>query len=330
MKRETMRDWLASLDKSDRYPIWIISYNRAGKAPFLDRVQKEWDRPGDVNVVVRASQAEDYRSAYPGVTLHALPDEHINNVGKARWAAAELAYSSGDEIIIMMDDDILNTRFLFERAMVRGPNKGKPCSGHNTLEDEEILPDLEERVLNGFTYVCRRVLADNPKAVLGAMIKQHMSFDVKNQETMYLLNGGVTPRAVMVWHLGRMKENGIALNTERFGPHGDDIGMVAEVLKHGGDCWSVPSFVFEHWPESINIKNSVVRSAETKPELHAFEWESLQMYPIKDYLRIKRSIIDGSFEWGDVNWSKYHRLHGSEMKRVHWDEEEILRETYGI
>lgn len=325
MKRDEMIEYLAGLDKAERFPIWVISYNRAGTAPLLEKA-KSWERQHDINIVVRDSQRKAYQEAYPAMTVYGVEDDKIDCVGKARWMAAELAQGFGDDEILMFDDDVLSLRFLFERAFMRGPNKGKPCSGHSTLDDLEYLRDLEERVLSGMTDVARRVFAAHPKALIGGNIKQHMSFDVRNQETMYILNGGVTPRQAMVWNVGRMHDMGVSLNTERFGIHGDDIGIVAEVLAAGGDCFAMPSFAYEHWPESINIRTSVVRNADTKKALHEFEWESLQQYPIRDYLRTKRSIIDGSFEWADVNWVRLAKLRNEPTLRVGWVSAEKLAE----
>jgi len=313
-----MTSWLSGLDPEDRYPIWVISYQRAGTAPLLNMATK-WGRQHDINIVVRESQREAYEAAYPRMNVHALPDDSIDCVGKARWAAASLAYALGEEAILMMDDDVLSLRFLFQREFFRGKNVGKECSGHSTLDDLEVLPDLAERVLLGMSAVARDVFAEHPKAMLGGAIKQHMSFDYRNHRTKYVLNGGVTPRQVMVWHVDRMFENGVALNLERFGLHGDDIGIVAEILKAGGDCFAMPSFGYVHWPEAINIKTSVVRNADNAKALHEFEWEALQMYPIRDYLRVKRSIVDGSFEWADVNWNRLGRLRNRPTIRFSWD-----------
>lgn len=321
MKREEIRSWLSGLDLDDRLPLWVISYNRAGKAPLLDALHGG-SKTDDINVVVRKSQGDDYRRAYPKFQIYALPDEAIRNVGRARWAAAELAYGLGEDEILMADDDLNSLHFLFERTMVRGKNAGAPCSGHSTKEDEAALDDLPNRVLAGLGAVAREVFAVEPRAVLGSAIRRNMCFAVQNHRTKYLRNGGATPRALAAWNLARMDELGIELNVDLFGEHGDDIGLVAEVLAKGGDCFSMPSFAYGHWAESENIELSVIRTRETAPKLHRDEYAALQTYPIRDYLREKRSILDGSYEWGEVDWRKYGKLTGRPMKRVLWPSDE--------
>lgn len=317
MKRDEMRDWLLSLDKGDRLPMWVISYNRAGTAPLLEKM-RTWERTDDINVVVRNEQVKDYQGAYPNLTIHGLPASQIGNCGSARWGAADLAYAFGEDMVLMFDDDVLQLRWLFERPIMRGPNAGQPASGHCTKEDLEFVPDSEERVATGIGEVAREVFAAEPNTVVGGMLKQHMSFSPKNQETKYVVNGGVTPRQAMAWHLDRLYENGIRLDLEKFGVHGEDIGLMAEILAAGFDAFGMPSFVYEHWPESVNINMSMIRNAENAASLHAQEWEALQEYPIVDYLRVKRSILTGEYEWGDVDWVKLNKLRRTQTRRVLW------------
>lgn len=329
MNREEMTAHLAGLSTADRYPIWIISYNRAGSAPTLDSISASWERTDDVNVVVRQSQAAAYRAAYPRLQVHALPDERISNVGRTRWGAAELARALGEDVIIMMDDDVLKLDFLFQSAHRTGKNAGAECSGASNKADRVALPSLDERVVMGFGETARWLFEDEPLAVLGGMNKRHMSFSPKNHRTRYIINGGATPRQVYVWHLERMEEHGVALNVGLFGRHGDDIGLTAEVLAAGLDCFNTPSFVFDHWPEEINIERSTLRNAQNAAGLHAAEWEALQEYPIKDYLRIKRDLI-GNYQWGDVDWVKLAKHRGQPARVVGWSDDLPPRGPYGL
>lgn len=317
MKREQMMERLNDLDVGERLPVWVISYQRPGTAPLLN-MMKTWGTAGDVNVLVRDSQLKAYEAAYPELRIHSLPDEEINSCGGARWGAAMLAYDLGQDTIIQMDDDVLKLDFLYEGHIGSGPNAGTECSRLTSMKDRKEMPDLDERILAGFSAVAARVLEDHPEAMLGGMIKRHMSFSEKNHRTMYVLNGGVTPRQVMVYAIDRMLAHGVYMPPE-FYVHGEDIGMNAKVLAEGGACWATPSFAYDHWPEAINIHESTIRSVETAAAMHAEEWDNLQSYPIKDYLRSKRSLVDGSPTWNDVAWAKYARLTGRPPVRVEWE-----------
>lgn len=320
MQYDEMMGRLYAADTSTVLPIWLISYNRAGTAPFLELMAR-WDDQSAINVVVRSSQWREYRQAYPGMTIHGLPDEEISNCGSARWGAADLAYMLGHDEVIMADDDVLAVRFLYEGTIGRGPNTGKPSSSHSGKAEERDVPDFQLRVLTLASQVAATAFQDDPRLVQLGLIKQHMSFDPRNQATMYQVNGGVTPRQLMVWNLARMRDAGVRLDLDAFGVHGEDIGLAATILAAGLNCGSIPSFVYDHWPEAVNIDRSMIRNRDNAAALHRAEWEALQQYPIVDYLRVKRSLLDGSYEWGDVNWARLCKLRGVPSKRVPWPDD---------
>ncbi len=101
MNKEEMYHHLHRVDKGDRLPVWVISYNRYD-APTLTRMAG-WERLDDVHVVVRASQFAEYRRAFPYLTHEALPDEQINSCGAARWGAYDLARGGGHTRAVMLD-----------------------------------------------------------------------------------------------------------------------------------------------------------------------------------------------------------------------------------
>lgn len=327
MRSEVMLPWLESLDLEQCLPVWTISYGRAGQAPWLDLVSRTFPRPDLVNVLVRQSQLDAYRAAYPAVTVHALPDEDLLGCGTTRWAAAQLARSMGHSAVIMTDDDVLRLDAKVQGAIQRGPNAGKECS---TSTSKPQSDQLSQHMLTAISMVARDVWAEHPEAMLGGLCKRHMSFDVKNHRTKYLLNGGATPRQVTVWHLDRMEAAGVFARRdwwlERFAITGEDIGWTAEVLLNDGDVWVTPSFVFDHWPESVNIQTSTIRSPETAAAQHAHDYESIGLYPahIRDGFKWTRSIIDGSPQWGDVAWRTMGKLRKRPTQAFLWDEAAVL------
>lgn len=318
MNREDMQDWIGDLNPVDRYPLWVISYNRPGTAPFLNRAH-EWATAGDVNVLVRSSQMEMYREAYPKFRIHHRADDMIPNCGSARWQASQIALEEGFEAALLFDDDVLSLNFLFESAIMSGKNAGTECSRNSNNEDRALFPDLDERILAGMSKVAGDVFENHQMAMLGGLIKRHMNFSAKNHATKYVINGGVTPRQAMVYNMARMDKHNVEMDTDLFGVHGEDLGMNAAVLAADGDCFAIPSFAYDHWPEEVNIHESTIRNAGNAARLHRQEWESLQHYPIKDYLRTKTSIIDGSYEWGDVDWKKAAKVRGRSTIHVPWE-----------
>lgn len=301
---------LQSVDLDAAPPIFVISYGRAGSAPLLNGA-RSWPRPDKVHVVVRESQEDEYRTAYPELTVCGLPDEEIPGCGYARVGAMKLARRMGYDVAVLADDDVIMMRYLYQSKFIQGKNIGGEKSGHCRADWQRILAVACE--------VADDVFTAHPNAVYGGLIKQHMSFDYKNHRTKYILNGGITPRQVMIWNLARAEEHGVQLDLDRFGITGEDLGFADQVLRKGLDAFCIPSFCYDHWPESVNRERSTIRSTETYREVLEYDYESIQMMPLRDYVRIKRNKDTGDYEWADVNWQALHKLRGTKRVKEEWD-----------
>lgn len=320
MLKEEMFDRLRDVDKNDRLPVWVISYNRFD-APTLSRMAG-WERLDDVHVVVRESQVAEYRKAFPHLTFEDMPDEQINSCGAARWGAYDRAREYGHEQAVMLDDDLLQFRPLYQHHFVRGPNAGNPCSRVADKADIAAfggVEPLEEATVTLMGQTARGVFEEEPKAVIGTAIKRLRSFDNRNHQTRYYLNGGSTPRQWTAWHLSRLEGHDIRLDLERFGVVGEDVGFLATLFQAGMDAFTMPSFAFEHWVEAVNADKSLIRTRDTTALLSAHEYACLREFDMGDnYLRICPKGGD-EYEWGEVDWRRLRKFRGSRMERVFWN-----------
>jgi hypothetical protein len=323
MLRDEMFHHLYRAEKEDRLPVWVISYNRYD-APTLTRMA-EWGRLDDVHVVVRESQAAEYRRNFPAMRFEALPDGQINSCGAARWGAYDLAREYGHQRAVMLDDDLLQFRPLYQHHFVRGPNAGMPCS--RVFDKEDIaefggVAALEEATVTMMGLVANMVFDEEPNAVIGTAIKRLRSFDNRNQQTRYLLNGGSTPRQWTAWDLERLEQDDIRLNLEQFGVVGEDVGFLATLFQAGKDAFTMPSFAYEHWVESVNETKSLIRTADNRAILSEHEYTMLQQYEMGNhYLRVCPRGGD-EYEWGEVDWRGLNKHRGTKMKRVFWDSDQ--------
>ena len=121
-----MVEWVKSHDKNDRVPMYVISYNRLD-APTLLKMQ-HYERTDDIHVIVRQSQRDEYERAFPMFNITALADDRIDSCGAARWGAFDVTRAYGHDEVIMLDDDVLQFRFMYQRAKVQGKNVGELCS----------------------------------------------------------------------------------------------------------------------------------------------------------------------------------------------------------
>ena len=324
-----MVEWVKSHDKNDRVPMYVISYNRLD-APTLLKME-QYERTDDIYVVVRESQAEAYADRFPMFQVVPRPDDEIGSCGAARWGAFDIARFYGHDAAIMLDDDVLQFRFMYQRAKVQGKNVGELCSGVASATDADeffgTLPLMEEASITAFGRLGLEVFDEQPQAVVGGMIKRHMSFAIENHRTRYILNGGATPRQAMIWNTARMEKHHIRLNLEHFGVTGEDIGLMATVLENGLDVFSTPSFAFDHWPEDVNLEKSVIRDESTLPLFMEYEYEVLQGYEIgQNYLK-EKAIPGSAHGWKDVSWQKLAKFRGQPTERFDWPADAARREA---
>lgn len=321
-----MYDYLATSDKNDRLPVWVISYNRLD-APTLVRMAG-WERLDDVYVVVRSSQWREYRRALPHLQFVGIPDDRIGSCGAARWGAFDSARQHGHDRVIMLDDDLLQFRFLYQHHFIQGPNAGAPCSRVADKSDIEALGGvalLEEATVTAFGRTASGVFDEQPNAVLGTAIKRLRSFDNKNHQTRYYLNGGATPRQWTAWELSRFEEHGLRLNMEHFGIVGEDVGTCAMIFQAGLDAFTMPSFAYDYWTHNEGAgKNkdgdakSTIRMPGVAALLSEYEYHCLRQYDMGDnYLKVCPRGGE-EYEWGEVDWRRLAKFRGSRMERVLW------------
>lgn len=324
--RQEMFDRLNTASKDHRLPVWVISYNRLD-APTLVRM-KDWERLDDVFVVVRETQVADYEKAFPYLQFEGMPDDQIGSCGAARWGAYDRAREYGHQRVIMLDDDLLQFRPLYQHHFVRGVNAGQPCS---RVFDKDDIAELggvsltEEATVTLMGQTASRVFDDESNAVIGTAIKRLRAFDNKNHQTRYILNGGVTPRQWTAWDVNRLAQHNVRLNIERFGIVGEDVGFMAELLQAGLDAFTMPSFAYDYWNQNEGQNRdvegdtkSLIRTPGVAALLSEHEHRGLMKYDMgKHYLKVCPRGGD-EYEWGEVDWRALEKYSGEKLKRVLW------------
>lgn len=313
MKKKRMYAELNSNTAVDLFHIFVPSYNRPEfvTAEMFKNFSPE--ALEKVHIVVRPEQAKAYRKANPN--LHILPipkDFHlpINGLASTRQFIFEYARDHRYPYIIDMDDDIRNLAYMYDGVS----GSGEACSKHTIRVDRLEDPLLEQKVLQEACVIAKEVFRDNPKVYLGNIRRQRMSQHVENSKLKYIVNSGPTPRQVTLINVKGLTKAGIDRDMI-FDRHGDDIGFCAVILANGGSLFNIPCLTYDYISEKCD---SVIRTPETEKELHKYEWDMLQKYPIKDYLRVSFKDDEGNYMWGDVNWQAYHKINGTQRKKVFW------------
>lgn len=303
-------------DISDLPEIFVPSYMRPKFATaecifstFSDEALKK------VHIVVRNEQYEDYKEANPKLDIIPIPKSYpINGLASTRQFIFEYARDHGYKLIIDMDDDITGLTFCY-RNPKKSDNSGSYVSPKKYLPEH---PDLFMKILALGTNIAREAIRDNEKLYLGGLRRVRWSQSPENHLCKYVIDKITTSRQVTFINVEELARDNINRDMI-FDKHGDDIGFTAVVLANGGHCFTVTSLCYTHVSEKCD---SVIRTPETEKALHKYEYDMLQRYPIKDYLRVTFKDEEGNYKWGDVNWMKYHKLMGSKYKKCPWIEEE--------
>lgn len=314
MKKKDMYAELNSHTAADLFHIFVPSYNRPEfvTAEMFKNFSSE--ALEKVHIVVRPEQAKAYRKANPN--LHILPipkDFHlpINGLASTRQFIFEYARDHRYPYIIDMDDDIRNLAYMYDGIS----GSGTKCSKHTIRADREADLLLEQKVLQEACVIAKEIFRSNKRVYLGNIRRQRMSQHVENAKLKYIIDSGPTPRQVTLLNVKGLTKAGIDRDMI-FDRHGDDIGFCAVILANGGSLFNIPCLTYDYISEKCD---SVIRTPETEKELHKYEWDMLQKYPIKDYLRVSFKDDEGNYMWGDINWQAYHKLHGTSRKKVFWE-----------
>lgn len=313
MEKARMKAMLDAVDPSTMPHIFCPSYNRPDFVSaqlfrtFQDDVKEK------VHIVVRAEQYEAYKEANPDLDVIPIPEDYpINGLASTRQFIFEYAAANDYDMIIDMDDDIKYIAYMYNGVS----GTGTPCSKHTVMKDREEDPLLEQKVLLMASKIAREVFEEHPTVYLGNIRRQRLSQGVDNAMLKYIINLGPTPRQVTLMNVKGLVEADINRDVERFDRHGDDIGFCAVILKAGGSLFNIPCLTYDYVSEKCD---SVIRTPETEKELHAYEYNMLQQYPIKDYLRTTFRDEEGNYMWGDVDFKNYHKLMGTKGIKEFWD-----------
>lgn len=319
MKRSRMEHLLDSTTEKDLPYIFIPSYNRpefiTGKnllPMFTDRALKK------VFLVVREEQYDKYykvnrKLVKRGMNIVPIPKGEVSGVGSTRQFLLDWAIENRFPCIMDMDDDIKYLQFLYSGRNASGVR----CSKHTGVRDWENDPYIPQKVLQLAGRISREVFREHPDVLLGNIRKQRFSNHADLADTKYQINKGPTPRQTKILNARGIKKAGIRM-PEAFNLHGDDIGFAAEVLQRGYSCFNIPCLCYDYVDDQVD---SVVRDPHNPDKnrpLHKLEYDGLMKMEIKYYLRETFKFPDGQYKFGDINWQKYHKLHGTKPIIERW------------
>lgn len=319
MNRKKMERLLNNTTEKDLPYVFIPSYNRPEFVTgqrilpmFTNEALKK------VYIVVREEQFDKYyrvnrKLVKRGMNMVPIPKGAVSGVGSTRQFIMDYAIENRMPCIMDMDDDIKYLQFLYT-----GRNgSGVRCSMHTGVKDWEDDPMIPQKVLQLTGRISREVFKKHPDVLLGNIRKQRFSNHADFADTKYMINKGPTPRQTKILNMKGIFKAGIQM-PEEFDLHGDDIGFAAEVLQSGYSCFNIPCLCYDYIDDQVA---SVVRDPHNPDKnrpLHKMEYDGLMGMEIRHYLRETFKFPDGQYKFGDINWQKYHKLHGTKPVIERW------------
>lgn len=277
-------------------PLLIPSYNRPN-APLPQLAKRVLDTDYPWHVFVRKSQAREYRDRVPRQNIVTMPDAKVPDLGSTRNWMMRWALREGYDQVFDWDDDV----FRVGRKLREG-TRHESYKARGNPDPWFDGPGYWQEA----SHLARQVFDLYPNTVVGSIQNQRWASPVTLQ-----VQCGKTPRRTKILNVARLVENDLWCPPE-FRFHGEDIGNLAMYLEYGWQVFTICNLVYDFTPETdVNLPSTLrSRDEEKNRAIHAEEYEHLQEYEIREYLRINKAYEDGSYMYGDVDWRKFRKVTG--------------------
>lgn len=282
------------------FPICIPSYKRWDRrdnttmAKIIEKCDEEIQDA--TYLFVRSEQYDLYKQNYPNTKIIKLP--RVNGLAGTRQFIEDYMYDVvGKPYFMDIDDDLTSLR-----AVVLDDGKPRLTWAGEVSESNIIRLGCE---------IAKRAF-DDDGCVLGKPRRTRFANAVEYTQTAYVTNKGATPRSFTYVNAKETRRRGIKRNLA-FDPTGDDVGFVAEIAKKHGNMFNINCLAYSYVDDEIN---SVIRNDQNRRALARYEYECLNKYPMRDYLRIPFKYKDGSYKYGDIDFTKYRKVTGLKTRSV--------------
>lgn len=287
------------------YPIYVPSYNRAGKAIFLNTMREApLSVQRNIRVVVREEQAAEYEDAYPTFRQVIVRDPGL---GAARMRAVRHARKMGHQRIIQIDDDIRSVSLL-ERL----PREGK--SDHTRRHSHTVTgrsrADNYCRSLAVACQMAESAFDAEPLAALGHPRNGLFSGDV-DTSVGAIYNKGGFPCAVIFYDLDRLTLNELP---QEFHMHGEDLGTALHLLDQKQTWFTLPAVAQD---ADTGIETTIPLDPQSEEARGPDLANALKVYPlVAQYLRpTLKNKLGGIMKLG-IHWQQWHAFSGTEAREV--------------
>ncbi|AVJ51245.1 glycosyltransferase [Microbacterium phage PuppyEggo] len=294
--------YLKSAKASWLYPIYVPSYQRAGKAPLLEMLKgASVSVKRRVHIVVRNTEFETYKQEYPWATI--VRQQAPYGIGPARAVCLRDAERRHYERIVMLDDDVWHVSLL-ER--IARPGKTDHTRRYSARVSGIPEPMLLVRSLAVACLLASRVFKHSPTVAYGAARNALFSGDV-NPAIGATINKGSFPACVLFIDVQRFQWRTCHKDYRN---HGEDLSMCLDTMDRGWDWFTLPGVAYD---QNGTIETTIPLDPQDEvartPDLENAAYAYPKMYP---YLKASvKNKLGGIMRIG-VNWPKWYRDTNSE------------------
>ena len=287
------------------FPIMIPSYKRWDRREntTMTRIIELCSEEVQQNtyLFVRHEQQAAYRDNFPTANIIALPETACTGLAATRQYLTDFCiHDLGKPSFIDMDDDITALKHVY----------------YDNVEAKDRLstkadanPEAVLRLGCAFSLYA----FEEYGAVIGGLHRFRFASQYPASQMAFKLNGGSTPRHIVFTNGRALSMRGIK-RSMLFDETGDDVGLVAEIAKTGGDFFQIQSLAYSYVDDDVN---SVIRNRDNARQLASQEHQALLTYPIgREYLRISQKFSDGSYRFSDIDYAEYARVMGRPQATV--------------
>lgn len=284
------------------YPIYVPSYDRAGKAPLLtilsgaDRLVQR-----AVTIVTRASQVTRYERAYPWARV--IAQVRQRGIGPARMSCLLDADQRKLKRIVVLDDDIRNLTLL--RKLSTKPDGTPVTQRYSHTFNGFSKVDSNVRTLAVMCQMADAVFDDQPQVSYGAP-RNGLFSNTEDPDLGVSVNSRGFPACVMLIDVQRFTMREMP---QPFRMHGEDLAMFLHNLTEGKQSFVLRCASYDQH-ETIETTIPLDPQDEVgRPHLQYTE----QYYPtVHPHLRpTMKNALGGVMRIG-INWHRWYKASHTE------------------
>ncbi len=314
MKYSSLIDKLKHVDFDCCYPLYVPSVLRPAHFLYRNFISflPKYYRKNKVIFLTRKEYYKQYKESQPDVKVEVIPSEYEHDgygLDTTRKCLADIAYSNGHKRFFDWDDDISSVSVAFSGGsntkLLRKEDKQKYA-----YQILCLISAVSEECFDTYEDVCN-----------GSLVLQRPTTSQRDYHKNKLwINRGQASRGANIINVERMKELGIERDGS-FDRGMEDLGQCFNVLKKGGRCFVLPSFIINTPDFKINQRTEeILHKYDAGKSVFDDGLDKLSEMGCYEYVRFTSRNVKqfGGKNPCGINYQKWNKDHDTESVIEYW------------